>query len=189
VCTRCAWELGWSEASVLSGAEEAYGPFASGLQERVASCADYLGRITGQLAGRPSRHYVTEKAQELRDAASRLVRTCHDVEGWLSACGATIRCEHDGEVCSSECALTTGHEGEHDANPRRSPVEVARDSAEDLADLAVGVADTLGWLSHYLQRLADRDEVEDFWRQQRELRRSVERLAALRPVPTRREGP
>ena len=75
------------EPGVICGAEKAYGPYAEGMREAEASCADYLGRITRQLDGVPSRHYVAEKAHALREAAGRLIALCHDVEGWLRFCG------------------------------------------------------------------------------------------------------
>src|SRR6267378_3751227 len=97
-CTACVCEQGCGEPRVVSGAEEAYGPFAGAIRERVASCADYLGRISRQLDATPSRHYVAGKAHELRDAAERLISLCHDVEGWLRQCGEAIRREDGGEA-------------------------------------------------------------------------------------------
>jgi hypothetical protein len=178
----CTPEQGGGEAGGVSGAEEVYGPYAGAIREGVASCADYLGRIGRQLEGVPSRHYVAEKAHELRDAAGRLIGLCHDVEGWLRFCGAPVR-DLDGEW-SGECVLLAGHMGAHAAEVPRSALQVARSSAEAVAGSAVAISDHLGWIAHDPGRLEDPYEVEALARSCRELRRHVEALspavAALR---------
>lgn len=193
LCTTCAWEQGWDEARVVSGADEVYGPYAGAIRDRVASCADYLGRITRQLSGTPSRHYVAGKAHALRDAAGRLIGTCHDIEGWLRSCGEVIH-RHDGEDSwTEECVLEAGHCGAHYADAPRSTLEIARTLAEKLAEASVGIADHLGWIAHTPGRLGDPFELEDLGRQYEELRRKVDRLspalAALRNAQTRWEAP
>jgi hypothetical protein len=145
---------------VVSGAEKAYGPYAGAIRERVASCADYLGRISRQLDADPSRHYVAEKAHELRDAAGRLIGLCHDVEGWLRLCGEAIRREDGGEAWTEECALPAGHDGEHCAHPPATTLEKARDLAGKAAEASVGISDHLGWIAHDPGRLQDPYEVE-----------------------------
>lgn len=185
LCTPCAWEAGWHEASVVSGASEAYGSFGGLVRERVEACGDYLGRVLRHLGGSEvSRHYVASKAQALRDAAGRLVATCHDVEGWLKSCGVPVRRSADGEEWFEECGLVAGHGGAHDVGPAGSDLQVARDRAEGLARVTVGLADALGWLDQSPGGLVDPEELAGLEREHRELRGRVERLsvalAALR---------
>jgi len=193
LCTGCAWERGWDEVRVVNGATEAYGPYAGFIRERVESCTDYLGRIARTLASRPSRHYVAEKAQMLRDAAGRLVAGCHDVEGWLRACGEKYRRDVDGDTWIEECALVAGHDGQHCGEGPRSTLEVARDLADKVAEASLGLADHLGWIMHDPGRLGDRDDLEGLGRRYGELRRHVDRLsaalAALRLAHERPEVP
>jgi hypothetical protein len=158
-----------------SGAEKAYGPYAEGIREAVASCADYLGRISRQLDGDPSRHYVAEKAHALRDAAGRLIALCHDVEGWLRLCGQPVR-DRDGEWYG-ECVLVRGHVGPHGAEVARSTLEVARDCADAVAGISTAISDHLGWIAHDPGRLEDPYETEDLARSYTELRRHVDTLA------------
>jgi hypothetical protein len=174
---------------VVTAADQAYGSYAGAIRERVGSCADYLGRISRVLDSHPDRRYVAGKAHELRDAAGRLVRTCHDVERWLRACGATIL-RHDGEdVWSEECTLESGHAGEHCAERPRTNVEEARDGADRLADASVELADELRWIAQNPRWLGDPDELEDLGRRYQELRRELDRLsgalAGLRLSPRR----
>jgi hypothetical protein len=183
-CTACVCERGRDEPRVVSGAEEAYGPFAGVIRERVASCADYLGRISRQLDAKPSRHYVAGKAHELRDAAGRLISLCQDVEGWLRQCGETIRREDGGDTWTEECVLPAGHYGEHRAHSPRTTLEAARDIAGKATEASVEISDHLGWIAHDPGRLGDPDDVEALGRSYEALRRGVERLspalAALR---------
>src|SRR6266851_2411425 len=88
-----------------------YGEYRDYIRDLFASCEDYLGRIRRTLqGGQPSRHYVTEKAQALRNAASRLLAGCHDVEGWLRQCRQEFTEEDwEGEPYVSECELEAGH--------------------------------------------------------------------------------
>jgi hypothetical protein len=176
--TPCVTEEGSGEPRAVCGAEKAYGPYAGAVREAVASCADYLGRISRQLDGERSRHYVAGKAHELRDAAMRLIALCHDVEGWLRECGEAIDREDGGEEWTEECALPTGHYGEHSAHPPRTSVEVARDLAGEVAEASVGICDHLGWIAHDPWRLGDPYELEDLGRSYEALRRHVDRLPA-----------
>jgi hypothetical protein len=136
------------------------------------------------VSGKPSRHYVAEKAHELRDAAGRLIGLCHDVEGWLRQCGEVIHREDGGDAWTEECALVVGHCGEHRAHPPRTTLEVARDLAGKAAEASVGICDHLGWIAHDPVRLEDPYETEALGRSYGALRRGVERLspalAALR---------
>jgi hypothetical protein len=169
---------------VVSGAEEAYGPFAGAIRERVASCADYLGRISRQVETKPSRHYVAEKAHDLRDAAGRLIGLCHDVEGWLRQCGEAIHREDGADTWTEECVLPAGHYGEHRAHQPATKLALARDLAGEVAEASVEISDHLGWIAHDPGRLGDPYDVEALGRSYEALRRGVERLspalAALR---------
>ena len=180
----CTTEQGGGEPRTVCGAEEAYGPHAGAIREAVASCADYLGRITRQLDGALSRHYVAEKAHALRDAAGRLIALCHDVEGWLRECGEAIHREDGGEAWTEECVLVAGHDGQHSSHPPATTLELARDRTRKVAEASVGISDHLGWIADDPGRLGDPYEVEDLARSYKELRRHVEKLspavAALR---------
>jgi hypothetical protein len=169
---------------VVAGAEEAYGAYAGAIRERVASCADYLGRISRQLDAKPSRHYVAGKAHDLRDAAGRLIGLCHDGEGWLHQCGEAIRREDGGEAWTEECVLPAGHYGEHRAHPPATTLALARDLAGKVAETSVEISDRMGWIAHDPGRLGDPYDVEALGRSYEALRRGVERLspalAALR---------
>jgi hypothetical protein len=183
-CTACVCEQGCGEPRAVAGAEEAYGPYAGAIRERVASCADYLGRISRQLDAKPSRHYVAEKAHALRDAAGRLIGLCHDVEGWLRQCGEAIHREDGDETWTEECVLPTGHYRDHWAHPPRTTLELARDLAGKVAEASLEISDHLGWIAHDPGRLGDPYDVEALGRSHEALRRGVERLspalAALR---------
>ena len=54
----------------------------------LASCTDYLGRITRSLARGTDAHYVTDKSHQLRNAAALLVDTCHEATLDARRCGA-----------------------------------------------------------------------------------------------------
>jgi hypothetical protein len=187
-CTACVSEQGCGEPRVVSGAEEAYGPYAGAIRERVSSCADYLGRISHQVEGRPSRHYVAEKARDLRDAAGRLIALCDDVEGWLRQCGEAIRREEDGEAWIEDCVLPAGHfPPEHCARPPRTALEVARELAGRVAEASAGICDHLGWIAHDPWRLGDPCEGEHLIAGYGALRRRVDALAPALAV-LRAEG-
>jgi len=118
------------------------------IADLLASCDDYLRRIRRTLqGGHTSRHYVTEKAQALRNAASSLLAGCHDVEGWLRQCGDEIIEDWDGEPSITECELEAGHRGPHQAGSQRSPMGVATDAGRDLAGAAQAFSDHLDWLA------------------------------------------
>jgi hypothetical protein len=172
------------EPRVVSGPEKAYGPYAGAIREAVASCADYLGRISRQMDANPSRHYVAEKAHALREAGGRLLGLCHDVEGWLRWCGEAIHREDGGEAWTEECVLVAGHYGEHCAHPPRTTLELARDLAGKVAEASVEISDRMGWIAHDPGRLGDPYDLEDLGAQYAALRRHVDKLspalAALR---------
>jgi hypothetical protein len=185
--TACTPGPGCSEAGQSCGADEAYGLYAGAIRDGVANCADYLDRIVRQLETRPSRHYVAEKAQLLRNAAGGLVGICHDVEIWLRYCGKPVPFGDSG--WTDECVLPAGHGGEHQADVAPSALEVARRGAVGLAAVSTELADVLGWLVHDPGRLGDRSELEELGRIYLGLSRDVDRLSpllsALRPVKDR----
>src|SRR2546427_3103466 len=135
------------------GAEEVYGLYAGAIREGVANCADYLDRISRQMEGVPSRHYVAEKAQALRRGAGGLVGICHDVEVWLRYCGKPVPFGDSG--WTDECVLAAGHGGDCSADVPPSALEVARRGAGGLAAGANELADRLGWLVHDPRPLGD----------------------------------
>jgi hypothetical protein len=117
------------------------------LEQLQASCADYVGRIGRCLRGEvpPSAHYVTSTGQALRDTASRLVETSHDIARMLPRCGDEVLRDWDGERLVEECALPASHQGRHDPWPPRPPLEQAVLHARDLAWVTQMLADVLAW--------------------------------------------
>lgn len=95
---------------------DCWGPYRSSVEERLAACEDYLGRLRRSLAGEiaPDRHYFADKAHELRDAAQSLVDHVDDIEWWLGMCAEQIVQGHD-EGCTSiaDCGRVAGHGGPH----------------------------------------------------------------------------
>ena len=124
-------------------------PWASSrrrIEGLVASCADYLGRITRSLKRGTDAHYMTDKAHQLRNAAALLVDACHEATLDARRCGAEIeQTFSDGEVSVDECARPRGHRGPHDARQPATPVERAAKEANELAYEARRVADLLAW--------------------------------------------
>jgi hypothetical protein len=105
-----------------------WGPYRGHVEQGLAHCADYLGRLQRSLAGEiaPDRHYFTTKAAALRDAAVGLLRRARDVERWLGSCDAGEGIDADGE-------------------DGPTPAERAGKRAEALAAMATEVADGLAW--------------------------------------------
>ncbi len=121
-----------------------WGPHHDHVEEGLAHCADYLGRLQRSLAGEiaPDRHYFTTKAAALRDAAVGLLGRARDVERWLGACDA-------------------GHGIDADGEDRPSPAERAGERADALAALATEVADGLAWATLAVDAGDDGPEVAD----------------------------
>lgn len=136
-----------------------WGPWHDHIDEGLAHCADYLGRLQRSLAGdiAPDRHYFMTKAAALRDAATGLLGRAHDVEHWLGACDAAYLLDSDDDERS--CTRHAGHAGAHDDRP--SPVERAGERAGALSALATGVADGLAWAGPALDAGDDGPEVTD----------------------------
>jgi hypothetical protein len=135
-----------------------WGPYRDHVEEGLANCADYLGRLQRSLAGEiaPDRHYFTTKAAALRDAAVSLLGRARDVERWLGSCEAGYGADGD-EVRS--CTRPAGHVGGHDDRP--SPAERADGRAEAVAALATEVADGLAWATLAVDAGDDGPEVTD----------------------------
>ena len=90
-------------------------PYRSSVQERLASCEDYLGRHRRSLAGEiaPDRHYFAEKAHELRDAARSLLDHVDDIEWWLGACREQLVVGPDDRASMADFGRAAGHPGTH----------------------------------------------------------------------------
>ena len=137
-----------------------WGPYRDHVEEGLAHCADYLGRLQRCLAGEiaPDRPYFTTKAAALRDAAVSVLRRARDVERWLRSCDADYGADGDGDELRS-CTRPAGHVGSHDDRP--SPVERAGERAEALAALATEVTDGLAWATPVVDAGDDGAEVAD----------------------------
>ncbi|HYR63994.1 MAG TPA: hypothetical protein VET24_15360 [Actinomycetota bacterium] len=137
-----------------------YGEYREHIRDLFASCDDVLRQIRRALyGGHPSRQYVAEKAQALRDAAAGLLRGCHDVEGCLRQCGQDVTEDWDGEPYVTECRLEAGHRGPHLAGLPASPMREATDAGRDLARAALALSDHIDWLAHRGCRLPDADDM------------------------------
>jgi hypothetical protein len=142
---------------------DAWGPYRPAIEDHLASCADYLGRLQRSLAGEiaPDRHYFRSKAHQLEQVARSLVRRAQDIERWLDACEAPVVCHEPGASHVATCELPRGHRGAHDDNPPPTGAEQARDAARDLTDLAAQASDRLGWLAPLVDRADATGEVAD----------------------------
>jgi hypothetical protein len=116
--------------------------------DRLASCADYLGRLTRSLAAEiaSDRFYFASKAYELRDAVERLVDGCHNVERWLDECGVEFLDPTRGPDVWCTCERPVGHVGDHRTDLPRSTVERAYRDAQKLAHGIQRVGDWLAAL-------------------------------------------
>jgi hypothetical protein len=123
-----------------------WGPYRDLIEGRLASCADYLRRLTSSLAGEiaPDRLYFASKAWELREAANRLVESVRSVQRWLAECG--VQFAEETEARTGICGLRAGHEGDHDDDLTPSAVEQAYRKAEQVRELGQQVGDNLAWL-------------------------------------------
>jgi hypothetical protein len=138
-----------------------WAPSRPRIEGLVASCADYLGRITRSLKRDTDAHYVTDKAHQLRNAATSLVDACHEATLDARRCGAAIeRTFADGEAYTDECTLPRGHRGDHDARNPATPIERALAEANELAYEARRVADLLAWVSPGGYDAEDLDDLE-----------------------------
>lgn len=115
---------------------DAWGAYRPAIEDHLAACADYLGRLERSLAGEiaPDRHYFSDKAHQLHQSARRLERLVQDTDRWLAGCHAMVEHRYeDGTRSLGECELPAGHDGDHDGDPARLAGETlcvrARDGA------------------------------------------------------------
>lgn len=142
-----------------------WGPYRDHVEEGLAHCVDYLGRLQRSLADEiaPDRHYFLTKATALRDAAVGVLGRARDVERWLGSC-------------------EPGHGIDADGDDHPSPAERAGERAEALAAMATEVADGLAWATLAVDAGKDGPEVADALvdaaRQLEKLARGAASLAA-----------
>jgi hypothetical protein len=168
---------------------DTWGPYRAAIEDHLASCADYLGRLQRSLAGEiaPDRHYFRSKAHQLELVARSLVRRAQDIEGWLAACDAPVVRNEPGATHVATCELPRAHRGAHDDNPPASAAERARDAARDLADLAAQTSHDRGLLTPGVDRshlagdnhvtLEDRELLHDVSRTLERISHDARRLA------------
>jgi hypothetical protein len=140
-----------------------WGPYRPAIEDHVAACADYLGRLHRSLAGEiaSDRHYFNDKAYQLQEVARALVRLGQDIERWLNACNASVQRDVEGFWGLAACERPAGHTGPHDDDPPRAPAERLCDEARGLTDLNERVSHSIGWLAPVVdQRNAALDLLE-----------------------------
>lgn len=132
-----------------SSRDDSWGPYRPTLEDQLATCADYLGRLQRSLAGEiaPDRHYFNDKAYQLHEVAGRLVRRGQDIERWLRSCDATVEHSEDGRFVVGMCERPAGHTGAHDDDPARDPAEQLCHEARTVADLSEQASHRLGVLA------------------------------------------
>lgn len=101
--------------------DDSWGVYRSGIEFRLASCANYLDRLRRSVVGEIARdrHYFHDKAHQLHEAVLVLMRWGQDIEPWLRACDATVEQKEDGHTVVGTCECPSGHDGLHDDDPRR----------------------------------------------------------------------
>jgi hypothetical protein len=114
-----------------------WGPYRPAVEDHVAACADYLGRLQRSLAGEiaPDRQYFNDKAYQLQEVARGLVRRGQDIERWLNACNASVPRAEEGFSGLAACERAAGHTGPHDDDPPPTLAEQLCDEARALTDL------------------------------------------------------
>jgi hypothetical protein len=140
-----------------------WGPYRPAVEDHVAACADYLGRLQRSLAGEiaPDRHYFNDKAYQLQEVARGLVRRGQDIERWLNACNASVPREEEGFSDLAACERPAGHTGPHDDDPPRALAEQLCDEAQALTDLTERASHRIGWLAPIIdERNAALDSLE-----------------------------
>jgi hypothetical protein len=127
-------------------AVDPWGPWRPMMVERLASCADYLGRLSRCLASEvaPDRFYFTAKACALRESVEQLVDGCHRVEHWLKECGEEFLDPVWGPDVWSTCERAAGHDGEHGAD---TPASLPERAYRDAQKLGHGVQRVGDWLA------------------------------------------
>jgi hypothetical protein len=122
---------------------DAWGAYRPAIEDHLAACADYLGRLERSLAGEiaPDRHYFSDKAHQLHQSARRLERLVQDTDRWLAGCHAMVEHRYeDGTRSLGECELPAGHDGDHDGDPARLVGETLCVRARDLPTTRSGSA-------------------------------------------------
>jgi hypothetical protein len=144
---------------------DAWGPWRPMMVERLANCADYLGRLSRSLASEiaPDRLYFTAKSYALRDAVEQLVDGCHRVEHWLDECGEEFADMLRGPDVWSTCERAAGQDGDHAADMRTSLPERAYRDAQKLGHGVQRVGDWLAALSW--KRPVDPEEASEVLRE------------------------
>jgi hypothetical protein len=152
---------------------DAWGAYRPAIEDHLAACADYLGRLERSLTGEiaPDRHYFSDKAHQLHQSARRLERLVQDTDRWLAGCHARVEHRYeDGTRSLGECELPAGHDGDHDGDLARLAGETLCVRARDLADDTERLSHRLGWIAPNLDRqqcgisaiaAKDREELRD----------------------------
>lgn len=139
----------------MDSSPDPWGPYRETVEEHLAACADYLGRLRRSLDGEIStdRHYFADKAHQLHTSARRMVRTVQDVERWLGECGTPFEYDHaDGTRAKADCALPAGHPVSH-LEDREDPVAgIVSGQLRDLADAAERASHEFGWKAPAIDR-------------------------------------
>jgi hypothetical protein len=137
-----------------------WGPYRPAVEDQMAACADYLGRLQRSLAGEiaPDRHYFNDKAYQLQELARALVRRGQDIERWLNVCNASVPRAEEGSSGLAACERAAGHTGPHDDDPPPTLAERLCDEARALTDLTEQASHRVGWLAPIIdERNAARD--------------------------------
>jgi hypothetical protein len=166
----------------MTGKRDPWGPYRGTIDDHLATCSDYLGRLKRSAAGdiAPERHYFNEKARWLLDAASQLVRRGQDVERWLNDCGSPVGRSGEGEATGAGCARPSSHPGNHDDDPPPTPAERAAAAGWRLVDHTGQVAQQLGWAALAVDTgtATGRRIAEEARESLREAAAALERIAA-----------
>jgi hypothetical protein len=125
---------------------DAWGPWLPMMVDRLATCADYLGRLSRSLASQtaPDRLHFTSKAYAFRDAVDKLVDACHLVDQWLDECGKEFQDPRLGPDVWSTCERAASHDGDHAAD---LPASVPERAYRDTQKLGHGVQRVGDWLA------------------------------------------
>lgn len=127
--------------------DDPWGPHRSAIVERVASCANYLGRLQRSLAHEAAldHHYFSSLcAHDLYESARDLVRLIEEVEHLLIVCDELLVNGDESHSSETRCGLPCHHYAGHDDQPLPSLAVQVRDSARGLMDRA---EDTASWVN------------------------------------------
>jgi hypothetical protein len=126
-----------------------WGAYRHVIEDRLASCADYLSRLQRSLSGEsaPDRHYFNDKAAQLLDAARDLVHAGQDVERWLGECGILFEVDSPEGRNATECTLPVDHPGEHAEVTDTTVGPRLRTAARRIAERGDQMSNRLAWLT------------------------------------------